>query len=614
MSNRSDKTDKRDSVMTSEGAAAKKTGSAAPQQTLIEGALILTVGVALVKIIGAVFKIPLGNIIGEAGMGYYYSAYNLYLPFFTLASAGFPAALSRQVSENIALGRYRDAARIRVIARNIFLITGTVCFLGMVCAGIILTKNNYYNHNAIYAILMMCPSVFFCCVMGGYRGYNEGMRNMIPTAVSQVIEALGKLIIGLGTAIAVVKIGERKFLDSMTTAGAAAGLAAQPVKIFGTYCSTLTEAHNAIYPFAAAAALMGITLGSAASLAYLVLRYHIKGSGISKQQLAESPKEKNTRDIVKKFLEIGVPIALGVLAINMTQLIDAVMVQRQLSKLSAAGLRTYYNGLLDSQEDIDIPNFLYGVYNYGITLYNLVPYLTQAFGTSALPALAAAWVAKDSAKVKESVNSVLKLGVIIAFPAGAGLFALSDQILRLLYPGTAASVICPPMLRVLGVMALFGSMAGPINSMLQAVGKQMTPVRLMIVGAVIKLTMNYILVGRQNINIKGAPYGSLFCYIFVVVASIVILCVTTKTKIDVVGTFLKPFAAAVMCGLAAWGCSALLDGHISSKIVTLFSMAAAVVVYVIGLTLLRTMNRSDVLLLPKGKKLAKILEKYKLIV
>ena len=589
-------------------------GTEARQQTLVEGALILTVGVALVKIIGAVFKIPLGNIIGEAGMGYYYSAYNLYLPFFTLASAGFPAALSRQVSENIALGRYRDAARVRVIARNIFLITGTVCFIGMVTAGVILTRNNYYNRNAIYAILMMCPSVFFCCVMGGYRGYNEGMRNMIPTAASQVIEALGKLLIGLGSAILVVRLGERKFLESMSTAGAAAGIDPKPVKIFGTMCSTLSEARNAIYPYAAAAALMGITLGSAASLAYLVIRYHVKGSGITAQQLKEAPPEKDTRTIVRKFLEIGVPIALGVLAINMTQLIDAVMVQRQLSKLSAAGLRQTYSGLLDSQADSDIPNFLYGVYNYGITLYNLVPYLTQAFGTSALPALAAAWVAKDSAKVRESVNSVLKLGVIIAFPAGAGLFALSDQILRLLYPGTAASVICPPMLRVLGVMALFGSMAGPINSMLQAVGKQMTPVRLMLIGAVIKLSLNYILVGSQSVNIKGAPYGSLFCYVFVVVASIVILCARTKTRLDLFGTFVKPLLAAALCGASAYVCADLLGRVMSYRLATLFAIAVAAVVYVLSLALLRTLTRSDVLLLPKGKKLAKILEKYKLIV
>ncbi len=117
----------------------KSLSGANKQQTLVEGAFILTLGIALVKIIGAIVKIPLANIIGEAGMGYYTSAYNLYLPFFTLASAGFPAALSRQVSENMTLGRYHDAAKVRIVARNTFIVTATISFLGMILAGILLT-------------------------------------------------------------------------------------------------------------------------------------------------------------------------------------------------------------------------------------------------------------------------------------------------------------------------------------------------------------------------------------------------------------------------------------------------------------------------------------------
>ncbi len=583
------------------------------QQTLVEGALILTAGVALVKLLGAVFKIPLAHVIGEAGMGYYSSAYNLYLPFFTLASAGFPAALSRLVSESMTLGRFKDAARLRKIARNIFLITGSVCFIAMVIAGFILTGNGLFNNKAIYAILAMCPSVFFCCMMGAYRGYNEGMRNMIPTAASQVIEALGKLIIGLGTAVVVVKIGERTFLNAMNTAGASAGTTLHTVKVFGTECATLAEAQNASYPFAAAAALMGITLGSAVALLYLVLRYRIKGSGITEQQLKSSPEAQPAKPLIRSFLNIGIPIALGVLAINLTQLIDSLTIQSQLSSLSAAGLRETYGSLLDTTEDGDIPNFLWGIYNNGLTMYNLVPYLTQAFGTSALPALAAAWVIKDRVKVKESINSVLKLGVLIAFPAGIGLLALSPEILGLLFkPATAE--ICPPMLRVLGVMALFGAMAGPINSMLQAVGKQLTPVKLMLIGAVIKLVLNYVLVGNQSINIKGAPYGSLACYMFIVIASIIILCRTTKIRLDIMSTFGKPLVSAILCGVAAWCTAYLMNMVTSSRIVVVAAIAVAAIVYIVALFALKTLTRADVLLFPKGEKLAKILEKYRLIV
>jgi len=583
-------------------------GAGNKQQTLVEGAMILTLGIALVKLIGAIVKIPLANIIGEAGMGYYNSAYNLYLPFFTLASAGFPAALSRQVSENMAIGRYKDAAKVRIIARNTFLITGSISFIAMVCAGILLTSKGAYNEKAIYAILAMCPSVFFCCVMGAYRGYNEGLRNMIPTALSQIIEALGKMLIGLVVALIIVKTAENKFLSAVQIAGSAAGFAEEGVMIYGTECFSLTEALNASYPFAAMGALIGITLGSAASLLYLIIRYKVQGSGITEEQLKGAPEPLATKEIFKKFLQIGVPIALGVLAINLTQLIDSLTVQSQIGKLDPNGLRAIYGDLIADQPDEDIANFLWGVYGNGITLYNLVPYLTQAFGTSALPALAAAWLVQDRDKINESINSVLKLGVLIAFPCGVGMSVLSGEILNLLYPAATAG-ICPPILRTLGIMALFGAMAGPVNSMLQAVGKQMVPVKLMCIGAVIKLVLNYTLVGIESINIKGAPYGSLACYAFIVISSIIILCRTTKVKLDVMSTFGRPLGAALLCGLAAWLVQNGLNLLTDSRIVTFIAIAAAAVVYIISLFVLRAVSKNDLILFPKGEKLVKILEK-----
>ncbi|MBQ4313793.1 MAG: oligosaccharide flippase family protein, partial [Clostridia bacterium] len=383
--------------------AAVQGGKTAKHQTLIEGALILTVGVALAKLIGAICKSPLANIIGEAGMGYYSSAYNLYLPFFTLASAGFPAALSRQVAESVTLGRYKDALKVRRIARNIFLLTGTLSFIGMVIVGFVLTQTNYkfsIDPNAIYAILAMCPSVFLCCVMGAYRGYNEGLRNMIPTATSQVIEAIGKLVVGLSAAVVIVKIGENKFLSAMDAAGPLAGSGMVSVNVYGTECHSLSEALAASYPFAAAGALLGITLGSGCALLYLMIRFKLKGIGIAEEEIRLSPEPRATKDIIKTFLAIGIPIALGVLAQNFTQLIDSITVQGQIKSLSADGLRQMYGDGLSEIKDEGIANFLWGVYNYGITLYNLVPYLTQAFGTSALPTLAAAWIVKDREKIK----------------------------------------------------------------------------------------------------------------------------------------------------------------------------------------------------------------------
>lgn len=573
------------------------------QQSLIEGALILTLGVALVKIIGAIVKIPLGNIIGEAGMGYYSSAYNLYLPFYTLSCSGFPSALSRMVAENIAAGRYKDVIKTRKVALNVFLVSGSICFAAMVITGFLMTSFGSFNPDSIYAILCMSPSVFLCCVMSAYRGYNEGMRNMVPTATSQVIEALGKLFIGLVSAVVFVKIAEIKFENAV-----AAGL--ESIKIYGRECSTIEQALNASYPFAAAGALLGITLGSAIALLYMMGQYKLTNAQMDRKKIVASPKPRSTRAIFRKFLEIGIPIALGVLAVNLTQLIDSATIQEQIAGLDAQLLRDTYGSLPKFPEaDEDIPNFLWGAYNMAITLYNLVPYLTQTFGISAIPTLAAAWVAKDKEKIEESVSSVLKLVSLIALPCGIGLCSLSPEILNLLYHGKAAATICIPILRIMGITAVFGALAAPLNNMLQAIGKQWVPVILMSIGAVIKIIMNYTLVGVQEININGAPVGSLFCYAFMVVGSVIILCRTTKVKLNFMSTFGKPLIAALLCGLSAWATSALLGSITTSRLVTFIAILVAVFVYIIALFVIKGVSKSDILLLPKGEKIAKTLEK-----
>ena len=142
----------------------------------------------------------------------------------------------------------------------------------------------------------------------------------------------------------------------------------------------------------------------------------------------------------------------------------------------------------------------------------------------------------------------------------------------------------------------------------------MVPVKLMAVGAVIKLVMNYFLVGIQDINIKGAPFGSLACYAFMFVGSVVILMRTTGVKLNIVSTFVKPLAAAMLCGVGAWGSAALLDGVVGNKIATLAAICIAVVIYAISLFALKALTRDDILSLPKGEKIAKILEKRGLIV
>ena len=572
-------------------------------QSLVQGAAILTFGTILVKVIGAIFKIPLGNVIGEAGMGYFSAAYALYLPVYTLSAAGFPSALARQVAENTAMGRYKDARKVHRVAQRVFLITGILGFIAMAAGGFVYI--NFVDRDSIYSVLAMSPSVFFCCMMASYRGYYEGLRNMTPTAVSQVIEALGKLFIGLGLAIGIMKYGEYSFQTSLTA--------------YGTTVNTLEEARIASYPFAAAGSLAGIALGSLAGLIYMLLRSRKYGDELTDEEIASSPAPRSTGYILRNFFSIGIPIALGVLVLNVTQVIDAITIQNRLDGIDPGILRGIYRNYMSGVTDDKIPNFLYGAYNFGINLYNLVPYITQALGVSALPTLAAAWAIHKKSQIHSSINSVIKISVLIGFPSGLGMCALAGPILQLLYPGKPAAEIAVPMLRVLGIMVLFGSLVTPINSMLQAVGKQKVPVYLMLIGASIKLLLNFTLVGIPEINIKGAPIGSISCYIFIVVASLIILYRRAKIRPNLMTTFIKPLFAAIMCALTAWVTYGLLDKLIASDsrvvgaLMTVIAIVAAIAVYVFVILLIKGMTKEDVLMIPKGEKIANILEKKNFI-
>ena len=176
------------------------------QQSFEYGAIILIVATALVKIIGAIFKIPLSNLIGDLGFGYFSSAYDLFLPIYSLAMAGLPIAVSRIVAENIAVNRFKDVRQTLKIARKAFLVSGIVGFTMMLLLIYPFVKITDPTGKTIYSIFAIAPNLIFCCIMSTYRGYYEGLRNMYPTAFSNVIEALGKLILGYGFAFIVMKL------------------------------------------------------------------------------------------------------------------------------------------------------------------------------------------------------------------------------------------------------------------------------------------------------------------------------------------------------------------------------------------------------------------------
>ena len=578
----------------------EKTG----RKSFLEGALVLMCAMVVVKIIGALFKIPLTNILGGVGMSYFSAAYDLFNPIYSISVAGLPVAVSKMVSQFAAQGRYRDVRRVLRCSFVLFVITGVAGFC-LIFFGAGPFTHFVNNSGAYYAVVCISPAILFGCLMAAVRGYYQGLSNMVPTALSQVIEAVTKLTAGILLAYGVTAKGISDY--------EATGM------LFGRAVESLERAQIEVLPYSAAAAILGVTASTAAGAAFLWLRHKLKGDGITRRMVEGSPRAHSGKRIMKRLVLIALPVCLGSLTVNLTTLIDLASIMSRLTSAMERApeviLQMYQAYLPASIENSEVPRFLYGSYTgLTVSLFNLVPALTTTLGISALPTISAAWTRRDRALIKSNVESVLRVTAMVAIPAGLGLSALADPILHLLFaarPNEATIVV--PLMRVMGISAILVALSAPINSMLQAVGRVSVPVRLMLIGGILKLATNFTLVAIPSVNIKGAPFGNIFCYTAIVCLSLYVLVQTTHIRLNYRSVFLKPLFAGLMCAAAAWASYGIISRLISSRLDVFLAIGIGGLVYAAVLLLTKTITREDVLLLPKGEKIAKILAKRSLL-
>lgn len=513
------------------------------KQTFFKGAMVMSMSMIVVKVIGMVYKILLGQFLDGVGYGMFTLAYNFYDPLFMLATGGFPIAISRLVSKSVAENRFRDVKKLHKISIPIFIFTGVVC-----CAIMMIFSETYadivHNNDVKYAIRALAPTIVFGCLMSIYRGYFEGMRNMVPTAVSEIMEAAGKLILGLSAAAVVSTIGTNEYATYGT--------------VFGTPYSDAVSAENSIMIYTVCAALLGIVAGALLGFIFLFLRYKLKGCDVTRRQLYYSEPARSGKEITRELVKTAIPIGVNSLILSISSMIDSTLIQIRIDDLTNTNrqlMQELYPQVENYVFDQGIfQTFLNGCYGYALTLMMLVTALTQAFGTSALPSLTSAWTRGDREEIKDNMEMILKLTLCVALPAGLALSMLSWPLLNLLYGNNVIEVeIASKILQILGISVIFIATSTPICSMLQAVGRVDMPLKLMSIAMVVKISLNYTLVGIPTINIQGAAVGSLVAYLFVVVVGLYFLCKETKIVPDFVHVLIKPLIGAVVCVLIGTG-------------------------------------------------------------
>lgn len=573
-------------------------------QSFLQGALILSVAAVISKVVGALFKIPLQNIAGMVAWGYFETAYQFYLPIYTIAIAGLPLAVARMVSESIALERYRDVHTVYKLAIRIFLGCGVVGTLIM-WLGADLYAGFVGMPESRNCIVVMAPTVFFCCLVSAHRGLYEGTRNMIPTAVSQIIESMGKLVLGIGLGYLAIWWGQHQFE------------AGRPV--FGTMAESAQQALTLSQPYVAVGAMLGVTIGSALAWVYTLWYHHRVGDGVTPAQTLYAPAARGNKEVFRALMAIAIPVTLGSLATQLTGILDTLSLQRCLKMLmegegAATVLEMYRPQLAAAGVDItrvdEVLAWLTGNRGTAMTYVNIVPNITLTLGISALPVVTSAWTLKDQRQLKSTVESVLRITMLIALPCGVLLSVLGEPLMYTVYGKTHMSEVVGLLLQTLGIATVFICLVAPINSLLQAVGRADIPVKIILAGGVVKTVLNIVLVLQPSININGSSYSTLICYVVMVALSLWAVRKVIGVRLQWSSVFLKPLIAALICAGAAWGACQLLNLAMSRRLAPIFACVIACVIYLIVLIMVKAFTKEDILMLPKGKKIAQVLEKY----
>lgn len=527
------------------------------KQNYLHGAAIMAAGVVVIKILGAIYKIPLGNILGDEGYGYFSVAYNIYNVFLTMATAGMPVALSRMISEADTLGRPMQVRKIFRVAWLTFAVFGLLLGLVMFLfptelAGML---NNVRAAQSIWAL---SPALVLVYLTSTYRGYAQGMSNMKPTTVSQILEVVGKVSVGLVLAWSFTRAGK--------------GL-----------------------PVASAGAIFGVTAGGAFALIYISLYKH---RHYPDKPVADPDVSDSAGRILGTLLRISIPIALGSSVLSIINLIDTKLIMYRLQ--TALGYSETY------------ANVLYGVYGKVQTLYNLPAAFVTPMTISIVPAIASMVVQKKFDQGHAVAESALRISAVVAMPMGIGLAVLSEPIVNVLYPRSNAAG--PTLLLLLGLASVFVCISLITTAVLQATGHELCPVWSMLAGGVTKVAVNWFLIAVPELNIVGAPIGTLACYVVICIMNYIFLCRTLHERLHIGRCLARPLLStllmAVVAGGVYAGLSAVMGGDLSWKRVALAmlaAMACAVVTYLVAVVKTRAITLADMQLIPRGEKLAKVL-------
>lgn len=528
-------------------------------QNYLRGAAVLGIAGIIVKILGAVYRIPLSNIIKDEGIGYYQTAYPIYVLLLTISTAGIPVAIAKLVSEKRALGDYRNAHKVFRVSLIGLLVLGILTSL-TVALGAGKIVEYIGNPNARYALLALAPALLFVPVMSAFRGFFQGSQTMVPTALSQVLEQLFRVATGFALTVILLDKG---------------------------------------LPIAAGGASFGGSMGAMIGALTIIIVYLRRKKSIHEEIAASEPTvEYSVARIAKDLLTIAIPITIGSAIAPIMNTIDAALVFRRLQDIGYTP---------------KVANDLYGqLTGMAQTLVNLPQVFSIAISMSLVPAISTASARKARAELGELISSGIRMTLLIGLPAALGMFVLSKPIIALLYFNNDPDVIASTgdILTYLSLGVVFLTLVQALTAIIQGLGKPLIPVRNLFFGALTKICLTYILTGIPEINIKGAAISTVTAYAVAASLDFYYVIRLADADINLKKILFKPLLSALgMAAIVKIGYMAL-SANIPDKLATVVAVVLGMLVYGVLLIVTGTITQEDLAIMSKNRRFSKLLAKF----
>lgn len=557
-----------------------KSGSSGSK--LVQGAFILSAAAILSKLIGTLQKIPLQNLGGDAVFGIYNTVNPLYTMFITLAMLGLPAAISKFVAESSVSGNEADRLRILRLSAIMTSLSG-LAFGALTYAGAPVIAGWIGNSHVIPALRCSAWGLAVVPSMAALRGYFQGLHNMVPTAVSQVLEQSVRVIVMIGLLVYLTARGA----DAATIAagamlGSAGGGAAGLIVMLLYWRS-----HRRPLSVMADAKLESSATSETAGSLWTPTGKHASG--------------RQTGITARTLLTYGIPVMLGALAMPLVGLVDVFTVPRLLSStLSEAAAMASF-----------------GIYNRGLPLVQIVTMLATSLSVVFIPALAEAKYRGDLGLIQTRCSLSLRWFWLLGLAASVGLAVLAEPINVALYGDAAGS----DTMIWLAFTAAGGSVSIISAALLQGLGAVRAPALHLLAAAVLKAALNLLLVPQQGIN--GAAIASVAAYVFAAGLNVLLLHRMGHLRLRFTDALGKPALLLAGLGLAAaavsLGAGRAADaagfggGRTASLAQSLLGVLAGCAVFAAGAIFLRLLSESELRQLPGfGPRLADKLKKLRL--